>query len=315
MTTTDVPNRKQTPMDHPRDRTALRLIWPQWQGATRENIEALYPEAPLPAARRGYAVGARVLAAVLPPHDGPTATVPTDMSDAGLEERDGVDAKSAVVRQLAAALEVIDAHQPDSILTLGGECSVSVAPFSHLAARYGDDLAVIWIDSHPDVGTPQSEYKGHHAMAVSALAGHGDPDVLDLLPAAVASSRIALAGLHSWTEDDHPHVAEWGITAFSPDDLRVDSTKLLDWLRGTGCSRVAVHFDVDTIDSAEGVYGLGAEAGGLGSRDVQRLVADIARAADVVGLTVAEFIPRQVVALGETLSTMPLIGGPRDSTA
>jgi arginase len=51
---------------------------------------------------------------------------------------------------------------------------VSVAPFSELARRYGDDLAIVWIDAHPDVGTPQSEYPGYHAMAVATLTGHGD---------------------------------------------------------------------------------------------------------------------------------------------
>ena len=94
--------------------------------------------------------------------------------------------------QLAAALEVIGQHDPARIATLGGECSVSVAPFSHLAHRYGDDLAIIWIDSHPDIGTPDSEYPGWHAMAVAALTGHGDPSLLELLPATVQPGRVAL---------------------------------------------------------------------------------------------------------------------------
>src|SRR5215208_4619864 len=47
--------------------------------------------------------------------------------------------------------------------------SVSVAPFSELARRYGEDLAIVWIDAHPDVGTPHSEYPGYHAMAVATL--------------------------------------------------------------------------------------------------------------------------------------------------
>ena len=32
-----------------------------------------------------------------------------------------------------------------------------------------DDLAILWIDSHPDIGTQASEYPGFHAMAVAAL--------------------------------------------------------------------------------------------------------------------------------------------------
>jgi arginase len=63
-----------------------------------------------------------------------------------------------------------------------------------LAARYGDDLAILW-NSHPDIGTPASGYPGYHAMAVAALIGHGDPDVLSLLPASVSPERVALVGV------------------------------------------------------------------------------------------------------------------------
>jgi arginase len=103
--------------------------------------------------------------------------------DLGLSKQNGIEAKEAVVAQLAKALEMISRYIPQRILTLGGECSVSVAPFSWLAKRYGDDLAVLWIDSHPNVGTPASQYPGYHAMAVAVLTGHGDPDLLRLLPA------------------------------------------------------------------------------------------------------------------------------------
>jgi arginase len=85
-----------------------------------------------------------VLNAVLPAHTGPTALVPVEASDVGLSKQDGIQAKEAVVAQLARALEVIGRYNPQRILTLGGECSVSVAPFSWLAQRYGDDLAVLW---------------------------------------------------------------------------------------------------------------------------------------------------------------------------
>jgi len=212
-----------------------------------------------------------------------------------------------VVAQLAGALEVIGRYSPQRILTLGGECSVSVAPFSWLAERYGEDLAVLWIDSHPDVGTPASHYPGYHAMAVAVLTGHGDPDVLRLLPATLDPRRVALVGLHSWTEDDFPNVARWGIRSFRPDDLHLSSQPLLDWLKALGCSRVAIHFDVDVVDSNEIIFGLGAEPFGLTSNEVRRLVADVSAVADVVGLTIAEFIPRQVIRLQQVVRNFPLI--------
>jgi len=45
---------------------------------------------------------------------------------------------------------------------------VSLAPFSCLIERHDDDIAVLWIDSHPDIDTNESDYGGHHAMIVSA---------------------------------------------------------------------------------------------------------------------------------------------------
>jgi arginase len=162
-------------------------------------------------------------------------------------------------------------------------------------------LAIVWIDSNPDIGTPASQYPGFHAMAVSALIGHSDPDMLALLPATVTSNRVALVGLHEWTDDDFPNVAAWGIRSFSPDELRDSAQPLLDWLAATECSKVAIHFDVDTIDSNEIVLGLGAAPNGLTISQVRRIVADVNGCAAVVGLTIAEFFPRQVMHLQQIL--------------
>lgn len=289
----------------------LRLVWPQWQGAGTESVRALAPEFPFDVARRGYAVGTAVLQAVLPDHDGPTAYVPVVMDDTGLAERDGIEAKTVVLDQLRAALSIVAEHRPAKITTLGGECSVSMAPFAYLIGRYGDDLAIVWIDSHPDMGTGASAYPGYHAMVVSALTGHGDAELLSILPATTSPNRVALAGMHDWTDPELPPIAEqWGLTVFGPDSLRASSTTLLDWIRSTGASKVALHFDVDTIDADEIQLGLGADRGGLTSEQARRVVADIDAGFEVVGLTIAEFIPRQVMHLQQVLADFPLLGEP-----
>ena len=288
--------------------TALRLVWPQWQGAGTQSVRSLAPEFPFDVARRGYSVGTKVLQAVLPEHDGPTAVVPVEMGDAGLEERDGIEAKTVVLQQLRTALAIIRAHHPARITTLGGECSVSMAPFSYLIDKYGDDLAILWIDSHPDMGTGETDYAGYHAMVVSALTGYGDPELLDILPATTATDRVALVGMHDWTDPTLPAIAdEWGLTVFAPDVLRSTSAPLLDWVDNTGATKVAIHFDVDTIDANEIQLGLGADIGGLTSTEARRIVADIDAHTDVVALTIAEYIPRQVMHLQQLLAGFPLL--------
>src|SRR5699024_9576729 len=54
-----------TPEEGPRmtptldDIRTLRLVWPQWQGAGRDNVASLLPGFPLTAARHGYVTGSR----------------------------------------------------------------------------------------------------------------------------------------------------------------------------------------------------------------------------------------------------------------
>lgn len=286
----------------------LRLIWPQWQGAGSSSVRALAPEFDFDTARRGYTVGTRVLQAILPEHEGPTAVVEVPLDGSGLAEQDGVEAKQAVLAQLNAALALIAQAQPTAITTLGGDCAVSLAPFSSLLASQGDDLAVVWIDSHPDLGIPELDYNGHHAMVLAALLGQGDPEVIGRLPATVNADRVALVGMHDWTD---PAVAElatkWGVTVIEPDQLRSDGTALLDWLDRIGAGSVLIHFDVDTIDSDEVQFGLGADRGGLTTDQARRLVRELADSRKVVGLTIAEYIPRQVMRLQRLLEGFPLL--------
>ena len=69
---------------------------------------------------------------------------------------------------------------------------------------------------------------------------------------------------------------------------------------------MAIHFDVDTIDAAEARLGLGEDFGGLTVAQARRVVADVEAAAEVVGLTIAEYVPRQVMQLQGLLDGFPV---------
>ena len=69
--------------------------------------------------------------------------VPVEMGNIGLEERDGIEAKAVLLQQLRSALAIISEHEPARITTVGGECSVSMAPFSYLINKHGADLAIL----------------------------------------------------------------------------------------------------------------------------------------------------------------------------
>jgi len=182
-----------------------------------------------------------------------------------------------------------------------------MAAFAYLIDKHGADLAIVWIDSHPDMGTGETAYPGYHAMVVSALTVTA-PRAARCPSGRTSAARVALVGMHDWTDPSLPAIAdEWGLTVFHPDILRSSSRQLLERMQDTGASKVAIHVDVDTIDAKEIRFGLGADRGGLTSAQVRRIVADVDRAADVVALTIAEFISRQVMLLQQLLAGFPLL--------
>ena len=182
-----------------------------------------------------------------------------------------------------------------------------MAPFSYLINKYGEDMAILWIDSHPDMGTGETAYPGYHAMVVTALTGHGDPESSTCCRPRSPPTGLRLSAC--MTGPTLPAIAdEWGLTVFDPDALRSDTAPLVDWLHRSGATKAAIHFDVDTIDANEIQLSLGADLGGLTSIQARRVVADIDGVVEVVALTIAEYVPRQVMHLQQILAGFPLLG-------
>lgn len=289
--------------------TTLRLLWSQWQGGEPKAVDMLTPELNQEEGRLAYGIGGQITALLAPPASGPTAVVPVAPYDPNLPERDGIVAKDEVLKQNLAALALMAEHDPDRIVTLGGNCSVSMAPFSYLADRYPDDLAVIWLDSHADSNLPGGPNLGFNTMIITHLTGRGDAEVLEQLPGRVASRNVVLAGTHGWDDQDSSNVEGWGISLIPPAGADTFIPALVAWITSTGCSKVALHFDLDVIDSDEIAFGMAREPHSLSLATALAAVTAAAETADLVGLTIAEFVPRQAMVLRTILDSIPLVKG------
>lgn len=289
------------------DTTTLRLIFPQWQGGESGNIARYVSELAPRDAAQGYVIGAQLLAWLAPTASGPVETVPVSLDTDDTATENGVFAYAAVQRQLRAAQDILAIHRPWKIVTLGGECSVSLAPFAHLAARYPEDLAVVWLDAHPDLRVPHEDYTGFHAMTLAALLGEGEAGLVGMLPARVAADRALIVGLRSPEGDDMLRPGKFGVRWMSAGSANHGSDGTLAWLRQSGARRVAVHLDLDVIDPADLAMAVARDARGLTLDAVVRLIDDIAREFDLVGLTIAEPMPREVIKLRRLLHSLPLM--------
>lgn len=284
----------------------LRLIYPQWQGGdiAKWITEVKDPEQ----ASRGYYLGAHLLDFLAPSTGQKTLTVPVSTELCKRVVTDGVLDRDAIAQQTRAALDILDIENPDRIVTLGGECSVSVVPFTWLASKYPDDVAVIWIDAHPDITLPGDVYPAYHAMAVSALMGDGDKKILGQLPAKIDPSRILFVGLRDWERDEiKVRQNEYGIKHLTPEETVSGSEKVIEWLRNTGASNVVIHFDMDVLDPNEIVAAVGVVPNGMKIAEIVRVINDVAKEKNLVGLTVAEPMPRTAIILKEMLNQLPLL--------
>lgn len=283
--------------------TTLRLLFPQWQGGDNPP----------------YHFGAQLLNWLAPPHTGPSEEVPVHApSEERLPVIDQIVDKTHLLEQADAARSIIDRHQPDRLIVLGGDCLVDLAPFAYLSEKYGDDLAVLWIDTHPDILLP-GEWKNAHAMVLGNLLGIGDPDFVARVPSPLSPSQVMYAGLHDTLPHETSRIAEMGLRHASPSELRTSSAPVLDWLKETKPKYLAIHLDLDVLDPS-GFRSLlfakpgtgpddfhGAAQGHMRIEEVVRLLSDVAELVEVVGIGIAEHLPWDALALKNMLAKLPLL--------
>ena len=148
------------------------------------------------------------------------------------------------VRLADAALDKV----PDWAITIGGDCGAAVAAAAHAQARSGGDVAVLWLDAHPDLNTPESSPSGGFGgMALRAIVGEG-PEGLALDEATrVAPGRVVLGGVHAVDDEERRFIDENGVTELTVEDL-ADPAVVVAAIEATGAGRVFVHIDLDVLD-------------------------------------------------------------------
>ncbi|WP_217183507.1 arginase family protein [Streptomyces sp. AC495_CC817] len=243
------------------------LVVPQWQGS--------------PSARAMLLVdGASAIAGDLPRAATSVLDVPVE---AGESLGTGVRRLSALLRTRDLVAESMTA---DTVV-IGGDCSVTTAALRALPGGT-DDLAVVWLDAHPDMHTPESSPSGAFSgMALRAILGEGEPQLA--LSPGISRDRVVAVGLRNL---DDAEVAEAeGLRRLSVDDLQRPES-LAEAVRATGASRVWVHIDVDVLDPAE-LGGVSDPAPfGLTTAALSAAIRVLREQLPLAGATIAGFAPR-----------------------
>lgn len=283
--------------------TTLRILLPQWQGGVNPN----------------YVLGAELLAIIAPPSEKQEQVVIEVNRDyqAPLDPKYGVDKYSDLLKQTIETSLVLEEKKPNKVIVLGGDCSISQAPFAYLSEKYGKKLGILWLDAHPDIATDKQSTHLHE-MVLGNLIGEGAEAFSKLVKAPVSPERVFYAGL---IEKDlrsiDNGVFKNKLQFANPDSLKENSEPIKQWVRENEIEVLAVHFDLDvlspdkfhsiyTADPYSRVEDFPAAVGELDLKQIGNIFHDLDESVDLVGLSIAEHIPWDAINLRKTLSEISI---------
>ena len=279
-----------------------------------KTIRLLYPDS-VSGGLSTYRLGARLMAALLPENDSQPLVkidVPA-LGDADPAVTNGIASEAAVLDGIRKARAALEAEAPDRVITVGGNCIVSLASFDHLHALY-PDAGILWIDAHPDVSLPENGYPNAHAMVLGSLLGHGAAQLSGQLKNAPFKPEdilyVGLQGLHDYQEQ---FLKETGVAYRVQDQAFLSDGEILSF--AGRFDHILVHFDIDVLDEHffHSTYFANPELSGDGSgggkmtidtlRHVLKLITGHA---DVAGFTIAEYLPFDELRLHQMFSELAI---------
>lgn len=137
-------------------------------------------------------------------------------------------------------------------LIIGGDHSLAMGS---IAANMRPDRAILWIDAHGDVNTPQTSVtKRAHGMPLASLMGYGDQRFLDIIDQPyLRPEQILLFGIRSLDDPEVIFLQQHGIRYITMSEINEKGEQVCIEEVLNHCKRFAhthISFDLDSIDPA-----------------------------------------------------------------
>lgn len=292
----------------------ILIQMPIERNTTAKTIRLLYPES-VSGGLSTYRLGARLMTATLPENETQPLVkidVPA-LGKTGPTITNGIASEAAVLEGIRKARAALEKEAPERVVTVGGNCIVSLASFDHLHALY-PEAGILWIDAHPDVSLPENGYPNAHAMVLAALLGRGAPSLAKELknPAFGAKDLlyIGLQGLHDY---QRKFLDDAGVDYAVQTEAFVSDERILAFL--TEHPQVFVHPDIDVLDPAffhdtyfanPELVGDGSGGGRMTIEELGRILRIVSEKVETPAFTIAEYLPFEAERLANVFESLPL---------
>lgn len=238
-----------------------------------------------------------------------TLLVPVPV-EAGDKQETGI-ARYTSIRAVQANLRKVLGDVPvgNRALTIGGDCGVEFAAVGHAMQRARGDIALVWLDAHPDLNTPQSSPSGtFHGMVLRAILGDCAEGLVPPADEVISVNRVVLAGIRACDPAEETYIEESGLRRVSVAQL-TDPANIIQAIEATGATSVYLHIDLDVLDPSD-VQGVDfPEPFGVPAADLIAVLHAICEKFSVAGAGLTEFSPATPEAADDDLPTILRIIG------
>ena len=247
-----------------------------------------------------YYFGANLLAHILPKNKN-QPLIKVDIAQPNSANKiitDGIYAKGEVLSGIQNAMAKIEKENPDKIITIGGNCLVSLAPFDYLHGKY-KNTGIVWIDAHPDVSSPKDGYPNAHAMVLGSLMGYGDNSLSNMMKNNKFNpDEILYVGLQNLHDYQKNFLNNTGVNYKIQTNKFISNNEIHKFIKRF--DHILVHFDIDVLDehffhstyfANSELVGDGAGGGKMTIEKLTEILRCITDNSDIVGFTIAEYLP------------------------
>jgi arginase len=250
----------------------LFVCYPQWQGSGPS--KALWEAAQ----------HLRQHFPAIPFRDIPVAVEPLTQS------RNGIAGSETILKQQQSEYRLVTAEDPQRVFSLGGDCSIEIVPVSWLNGRYDGRLAVIWLDAHGDLNSPETSSSQHfHGMPLRFLLGSGGPFADSFCRSRLEPTQLVMAGVRELDPPEARFIQEAGIQVFTVGDIEADPRLIGRQVLQHGRRCVYLHIDLDVLEPTEFPYLKCPAPGGMRIETLLEVIHSLKTDCEVVGFSVLEF--------------------------
>jgi arginase len=175
-------------------------------------------------------------------------------------------------------------------IVLGGECTLVAGSLSG-ALAVEPEIALVYLDAHGDfntLATTQSHYVS--GMCLAHVCGRSIAPLLWPGARRIAEDRVALVGARALDAGERQNVERSRVLHVPFDREHADLTRLVAFARR---KKVWLHVDVDIVDPSEMPAVVFPAPGGPNLNAVSECIAQLMTVADVRGIDVCGYDPRQ----------------------